>query len=116
LIALVLTLTAYEFSKKFPGYTSEVRLQPPPPGTTEARYLSPLLTCHVLPVRRFCLQNLSERGVHEVSQRRFVLVAAVSIAIDHVPLPPTHHQPLAYICVFCLFTGPPDRLCDLRKC
>merc|ERR1712159_822828 len=34
---------AYEFSKKFPGYTSE---------------------------------NLSEKGVHEVSQRRFVLVSA----------------------------------------
>jgi len=34
---------AYEFAKKFPGYTS---------------------------------QNLSEKGVHEVSQRRFVLVAA----------------------------------------
>lgn len=34
---------AYEFAKKFPGYTSE---------------------------------NLSERGVHEVSQRKFVLVAA----------------------------------------
>merc|ERR1719486_747307 len=34
---------AYEFSKKFPGYTSD---------------------------------NLSEKGIHEVSQRRFVLVAA----------------------------------------
>merc|ERR1712159_658735 len=34
---------AYEFSKKFPGYTSE---------------------------------NLAEKGVHEVSQRRFVLVSA----------------------------------------
>ena len=34
---------AYEFAKKFPGYTSS---------------------------------NLSEKGVHEVSQRRFVLVAA----------------------------------------
>lgn len=34
---------AYEFSRKFPGYTSE---------------------------------NLSEKGIHEVSQRRFVLVAA----------------------------------------
>lgn len=34
---------AYEFAKKFPGYTSE---------------------------------NLSEKGIHEVSQRRFVLVAA----------------------------------------
>jgi len=34
---------AYEFAKKFPGYTSD---------------------------------NLSEKGIHEVSQRRFVLVAA----------------------------------------
>merc|ERR1712224_182616 len=37
------TSLAYEFAKKFPGYTSS---------------------------------NLSEKGVHEVSQRRFVLVAA----------------------------------------
>ena len=38
-----LPLTAYEFAKKFPGYTAE---------------------------------NLSEKGIHEVSQRRFVLVSA----------------------------------------
>ena len=36
-------LSAYEFAKKFPGYTSD---------------------------------NLAEKGVHEVSARRFVLVAA----------------------------------------
>jgi hypothetical protein len=61
-------------SKKFPGYTSEVCLQPL--NQPRPRRIGAQLFTHLSRAARFCLQNLSTHGVHEVSQRRFVLVSA----------------------------------------
>ena len=56
---------AYEFSKKFPGYTAECAWRSAAlPATSRAH--PPL-----------CVRsNLAEKGIREVSQRRFVLVSA----------------------------------------
>ena len=75
-------------SKKFPGYTSEVCLQPL--NQPRPRRIGAQLFTHLSRAARFCLQNLSTHGVHEVSQRRFVLVSAdhpiVSAISVHHPL------------------------------
>ena len=59
---------AYEFAKKFPGYTAS---------------------------------NLSEKGVHEVSQRRFVLVSADHPSTQfysNTPLANPHTRRCSYVC------------------
>jgi len=60
---------AYEFAKKFPGYTAS---------------------------------NLSEKGVHEVSQRRFVLVSAdhpsAHSNYSNTPLANPHTRRCSYVC------------------
>ncbi len=70
--------TAYEFAKKFPGYTStnlsESTCHTTQPASCVNNYQrSPSVCCRVF-----------VEGVHEVAQRRFVLVAA-----DQYAPPPT---------------------------
>jgi hypothetical protein len=69
---LLARCTAYEFARKFPGYTADSARSPIEPIPTDPTTLPP--TIHTTP--RPDISDLTDKGIHIVDARNFALIAA----------------------------------------